>query len=107
MKCGASPMILGNCRVTIVEIAARLGINVVCPWSKPLYVTLTQHKWTTEPHLQHDQASAVLPIIQRKYSSIALFNSPHTNSECLKYFLLLVAVIIDYSCTSCFPLYSL
>jgi hypothetical protein len=29
-------MILGNCRVTIVEIAARVGINVSRPWSKLL-----------------------------------------------------------------------
>jgi hypothetical protein len=27
----AQAMILGNCKVTVVEIAARLGINVACP----------------------------------------------------------------------------
>jgi hypothetical protein len=28
----AQAVILGNCRVIITEIAARLGINVVHPW---------------------------------------------------------------------------
>jgi hypothetical protein len=35
-KTCAQAAILGNCRVTIAEIAARLGINVTCPWAKPL-----------------------------------------------------------------------
>jgi hypothetical protein len=32
----AQAMILGNCRVTTVEIAARLSTNVALPWCKPL-----------------------------------------------------------------------
>jgi hypothetical protein len=32
----AQAMILGNWRVSIAEIAARLGINVVRPWCKPI-----------------------------------------------------------------------
>jgi hypothetical protein len=32
----AEAVILGNCRVTIADIAARLGINVARPWCKPL-----------------------------------------------------------------------
>jgi hypothetical protein len=35
MECSQT-MILGNFRVTIVEIAARLGINVAHLWCKPL-----------------------------------------------------------------------
>jgi hypothetical protein len=31
----AQAMILGNYRVTVAETAARLGINVTCPWCKP------------------------------------------------------------------------
>jgi hypothetical protein len=55
----AQAMIHGNCRVTIAETAARLGINVARPWFKPLVQQpslrhTTQHKWTTnEPHSQH------------------------------------------------------
>jgi hypothetical protein len=30
----AQAMILGNCKVTTMETAARLSINVVCPWFK-------------------------------------------------------------------------
>jgi hypothetical protein len=30
----AEAMILENCRVTVAEIAARLGINVARPWCK-------------------------------------------------------------------------
>jgi hypothetical protein len=32
----AQAMILGNCRVSIVEIAASLGVNDAHPWCKPL-----------------------------------------------------------------------
>jgi hypothetical protein len=32
----AQAMILGNCTVTIAEIAARLGSIVARPWCKPL-----------------------------------------------------------------------
>jgi hypothetical protein len=32
----AQAMILGNCKVTIAEITARLGIIFACPWCKPL-----------------------------------------------------------------------
>jgi hypothetical protein len=55
----AQAMILGNCRVTIAEIAARMGINVTVlganfKWWNYLYATLTRHKWTTTvPHSQH------------------------------------------------------
>jgi hypothetical protein len=31
----AQAMILGNSKVTIAEIAARLGMNVARPWCKP------------------------------------------------------------------------
>jgi hypothetical protein len=50
----AQVVILGNCRVTFVETAARQGINAVHLWQyKPPYVTLTQHKWINEPHSKH------------------------------------------------------
>jgi hypothetical protein len=79
--------------VTTAEISARLGINIAHPWCKPLSVTTifrpysldinglqlnhTHNMSLSDLKLQYDQASAVLPIIQQKYSNIALFNSPH------------------------------
>jgi hypothetical protein len=35
MKC-AQAMILGKCKVTAVEIAAKPGIHVAHPWCKPV-----------------------------------------------------------------------
>jgi hypothetical protein len=81
----AQAKILGNCRVTTAEIAAILGINVARPWCKPpvqqpslrhthsAQVNYTRSMSLFDPELQYDQASAVLPIMQRKYSNTALF----------------------------------
>jgi hypothetical protein len=89
-------MILGNCSVTITEIAARLGINVVPPWCKHLVQqqflpqslgTNGQLKDThsmpqTGLKLQNDQTPAVLPIIQKIFqycpSSIPLVHLSRT-----------------------------
>jgi hypothetical protein len=71
----AQAKILGNCWVTIAEIAARLGINVARPWCNHLYATLQLNRALSmslfDLELQYNQAPAVLPIIQQKYLNIA------------------------------------
>jgi hypothetical protein len=81
----AQAVILGRNRtVTIAEIAARRGINVVRPRCKPqeqpshslgtngLQMNQTRRMSLSDLELQYDQASAELPITQRKYSNIVL-----------------------------------
>jgi hypothetical protein len=64
----------------LVQISS--GAIVVAPCSlgtKGLQLNHTRSMSVSDLELQYDQASAVLPIIQRKYSNIALpfFNLLH------------------------------
>jgi hypothetical protein len=56
----AQAMIFGNCRVTVAEITAGLGIYITHSWLKPLlqqpslcHTHSAQMDYITEPHPQH------------------------------------------------------
>jgi hypothetical protein len=46
----AQAVVLGNCRITVVEIAARLGINVAYSLCKPILL---------QPFLHHSHSAQI------------------------------------------------
>jgi hypothetical protein len=93
LHCGKQfcPYLANNCRwisATFIPSDTKSAqLHVACPWCKTvvevmftlrslgtngLHLYHTRSMSPSDLELQYDQASAVLPIIQRKYSNVAL-----------------------------------